>query len=290
MVANTKPCLRLGALAAVHVCAALALGNASGGCGFGDTPPSRANFAGAGDTAGAPGAGTSGGAGGMIAAQGGGPDSTSGSAGTPNSTSAGSSAGGTQGLAGSSGSSATAGSGGSSGSAAGGMSAGGAGHGGSGGSAGSSGNAGTGGAGTVHCADHPLPSKQNWMLTASSSDAGSPPVNATDGDLATRWSTGVSQANDWLQVDFGAETAIDSVKLMLGSNAGDYPRSYEVRVSNTSQNSAVAPLVTGAGQQATDTVIAFTSPAVGRYLFISQIGSINGTWWSVAELNIACTH
>jgi hypothetical protein len=162
---------------------------------------------------------------------------------------------------------------------------------GTGGGAGNTGGAGTGGGGaTVHCSDHPLTSKSTWTLSASSSDAGSPLANALDGNLATRWSTGVPQANDWLQIDFGAVVALDTVTLALGNSPGDYPRAYQARVSDLPNNVAATPLVMGNGQQATDTMIDFTPPAVGRYLLISQTGIASATWWSVAELTVACTH
>jgi hypothetical protein len=187
-----------------------------------------------------------------------------------------------------------AGSGGSAGSAANTAGTGGsAGSAGSGGHAGSSGNGGGGaggGSSTVHCSDHPLTAKSSWVVTSSSADAASPLVNVDDGNVATRWSTGVSQKNDWLQVDFGADVALDAITLVLGNSPGDYPRAYQVRLSESAHNSAATPLASGAGQQAMNTVINLAKPAVGRYLLISQVGSIDGTWWSVAELTLACTH
>jgi hypothetical protein len=188
------------------------------------------------------------------------------------------------------------GSGGSSanaGNAGGGAGGGGAGSAGSGGHAGSPGNGGGGaggGSGTVKCSDHPLSAKSSWVVTSSSADAASPLVNVDDGNVATRWSTGVSQKSDWLQVDFGTDVALDSVTLALGSSPGDYPRAYQVRLSELTHNNAATALASGTGQQATNTVVNLAKPAVGRYLLISQVGSIDGTWWSVAELSLACTH
>ncbi len=142
----------------------------------------------------------------------------------------------------------------------------------------------------MQCSDHPLTAKSSWTITASSADAGSPLVNIDDGNVMTRWSTGVSQMNDWLQVDFGADVALDSITLVLGNSPGDYPRAYQVRLSELTHNNAAPVLASGSGQQATNTVITLAKPALGRYLLISQVGSINGTWWSVAELMLACTH
>jgi hypothetical protein len=162
-----------------------------------------------------------------------------------------------------------------------------------GGAAGVSGVAGTGasggGAGSgVRCADHPLTAKTTWVVTASSSNTNEGPARAIDGNLATRWSTGVSQDNDWFQVDFGTEIALSSVTLRLGSNLGDYPRAYQARLSDAPNDFALTPIVMGSGQQGVDTVLSFP-PAVGRYLLISQVGIANGVWWSIAELLAACS-
>ncbi len=282
--------VRRSALVVAHLCAALALGSAFGGCEAQDTYNPRDSGASSAGSAGVGGAGV-GGSAQAGAGQGGGGAGLSGAsnAGTGGSAQAGSGGsamgGSAHGGGGSGGSSGTAG---SAGNGAGGVSGGGAGQA---GNSGSSGSAGTGGSSSaVHCTDHPIPIKSSWTVTASSADAGSPLVNATDGDVATRWSTGVSQNSDWLQVDFGVPTALDSITLALGSSPGDYPRAYQVRVSNSPQDNAIAPLAMGNGQQATDTVVTFATPALGRYLLISQVGAINGTWWSVAELTLACSH
>jgi|GEM_PF-3077677 hypothetical protein len=190
-------------------------------------------------------------------------------------------------LGGGGGAAGTAGSAGSGGTAGGGT--GGSG-GGSGGRAGSGGGGAGGSSGTVHCSDHPLTAKSSWTITASNTDVGSPLVNIDDGDTGTRWSTGVSQNNDWLQVDFGTDVDLDTITLALGNSPADYPRAYQVRLSELTHNSAATALASGSGQQGVDTVVTLAKPAVGRYLLISQVGSVDGTWWSVAELKLACTH
>jgi hypothetical protein len=164
--------------------------------------------------------------------------------------------------------------------------------------AGNSGKAGAAGAGgsagggaTSACSAHPLSQRSTWIATASSSDNGSPPSNILDGKLDDRWSTGLQQTNaDWLQLDFGAVVGIDRVTLELGNNPSDFPRGYAVRFSNTSNDFAAPVLLSGAGQQATDTLLSFATPVSGRYLLIAQTGSVKALWWSVAEIAIACSH
>jgi hypothetical protein len=167
-----------------------------------------------------------------------------------------------------------------------------AGNGGSVATAGNGGSAGTAGSGgTSPCAAHPLTSKSTWTATASSSENGGPPSHAIDGNINDRWSTGLQQTNaDWLQIDFGAVVSIDQVTLQLGNNPSDFPRGYAVRFSNTSNNFAAPALLTGAGKQATDTVISFAAPVTGRYLLIAQTGMANGLFWSVAEMLVVCSH
>jgi F5/8 type C domain len=166
------------------------------------------------------------------------------------------------------------------------------GSGGNGGNGDHGGNAGAGGgnSGPGDCTEHPLTAKSTWIITASNTSAASPLANIDDGNLLTRWSTGVSQKSDWLQVDFGADVSLDSITLAIGDNSSDYPRAYEMRLSELTQNRSATPLASGKGQEAMDTVIDLPKPALGRYLLISQTGTINGTWWSIAELKVACLH
>ena len=306
------------ARAAFLLCAALAVGTAFGACatqepftplggGGGPAPIAGSGGASAGAAgstvpnaghggdmlsgSGAPAGGASNGGTGGAPAGGGGSSGSAGSASSAGSTQAGS--GGTSGSAGNAGGGAAGGAGMSGG--AGGMSggtggtSGNAGGGTGGSSAGSGGSGGSGGA-AVRCADHPIPATSKWALTASSSSPTWPLANAIDGNVNTRWSTGVDQKSDWLQVDFGVATALDTITLMLGTSPGDYPRAYEVRVSNSSQNTTASALARGNGQQATDTVVSLPTPALGRYLLISQTGSATSIWWSVAELKIGCVH
>jgi hypothetical protein len=222
-----------------------------------------------------------------------------GSGGSASVTPSGGGNGGTNGEAGSAEPASNGGTAANSGSAGNGGTAGGSEVAGSGGTAGSAGKAGPGGAagsaggGAISpCVAHPLTPRSSWIATASSSDNGSPPSNAIDGDLTDRWSTGLQQSNaDWLQLDFGAVVGIDHVILELGANnPTDYPRGYTVRFSNTSNDLAAPVLLSGAGQQATDTVLAFGAPVSGRYLLIAQTGTAKALWWSVAEIAVACSH
>jgi hypothetical protein len=120
---------------------------------------------------------------------------------------------------------------------------------------------------------------------ASSSTTGSDqPDNALDGDLSTRWSTGTSQANgQWFQVDMGTTNIFNKLVLNSANSPNDYPRGYQVFVSNDGVN-WTGPVATGAGAVGTTTINFATQAA--RYIRIVQTGSVSGTFWSIHEFNV----
>jgi hypothetical protein len=122
-----------------------------------------------------------------------------------------------------------------------------------------------------------------WV--ASSSTAGSDsPGNALDGNLATRWSTGGSQVNgQWFQVDMGSVNTFYKIVLNAINLANDYPRDYQVFVSNDGVNWA-SSIATGAGSSGVTTINFATQAA--RYIRINQTGNAPGTFWSIDEFNV----
>ena len=126
-----------------------------------------------------------------------------------------------------------------------------------------------------------------FWVASSSTDGSDNPANALDGSLTTRWSTGTSQASgQWFQVDMGLPNTFNRIVLNNVNSANDYPRGYQVYVSNDGVNwgSAVA---TGTGTSGV-TTINFT-PQAARYIRIIQTGSANGTYWSIDEFNVSAT-
>jgi hypothetical protein len=78
---------------------------------------------------------------------------------------------------------------------------------------------------------------------------------------------------------------------MLGDSPDDYPRGYAARFSSTAIDPAapsVPVLVSGNGVAATDTVLKLPTKATARYALISQTGSAQGHWWSIAEIQAEC--
>ena len=122
--------------------------------------------------------------------------------------------------------------------------------------------------------------RSGWSASASVSNTGEPPSNALDGVFATRWSSGQPQSPDMsFQVDMGKVQSFSSIALDGGASGGDYPRNYQVFVSQdgTSWGNAIA-----SGQGSGDyTVISFSKQSA-RYIKVVLTAS-SGSWWSIAE-------
>ncbi len=127
-----------------------------------------------------------------------------------------------------------------------------------------------------------VPGTYNRLVWAAlSSTAGSDsPANALDGDLTTRWSTGAFQTNgQWFEVDMGSTNTFNKIILNTVNSGGDYPRGYQVSVSNDGLN--WNPVTSGSGSSAI-TTITFSNQAA-RFIRITQTGSSSANFWSIDE-------
>jgi fibronectin type 3 domain-containing protein len=125
--------------------------------------------------------------------------------------------------------------------------------------------------------------RTTWVASSSTTGSDSPD-NALDGNLTTRWSTGTSQVNgQWFQVDMGSASAFYKIVLNAINSANDYPRGYQVYVSNDGVNWA-SPIANGTGSSGVTTITFATQAA--RYIRIIQTGSAPGTFWSIDEFNV----
>lgn len=127
-------------------------------------------------------------------------------------------------------------------------------------------------------------SRVGWVAS-SSTTGGDAPANAIDGVASTRWSTGTGQAaGQWFEVDMGATNTFTKVLLDATASSGDYPRGYQVNVSNDGTNWGNS-LATGNGAPGVIT-ITFAS-TVGRYIRVTQTKSgQTGNYWSIHEFNV----
>ncbi|HVU07210.1 MAG TPA: carbohydrate-binding protein [Verrucomicrobiae bacterium] len=125
---------------------------------------------------------------------------------------------------------------------------------------------------------------RTFWIASSSTSGSDAPGNALDGNLTTRWSTGTSQVNgQWFQVDMGAANTFNKIVLNCINSANDYPRGYQVLVSNDGINWS-GPVAAGTGTSGI-TTITFAAQSA-RYIRIIQTGSVNGTFWSIDEFNV----
>ncbi len=140
----------------------------------------------------------------------------------------------------------------------------------------------------THCADNPISVESSWVPTGSPTDSKYPPSAVIDGTSA-RWTTGIAQAGgEWLQIDFGKPVGIRRVNLQQGMTySNDYPRGYQVVVSDKSQNLQGPVATTGVGMSGVTTTIVLPQVMVGRYLLIEQTDT-SLSWWSVEEIEVSC--
>jgi hypothetical protein len=124
--------------------------------------------------------------------------------------------------------------------------------------------------------------RSEWKVSSSVSTEISNPASAIDGDRRTRWDTGKHQASgEFFQIDLGKEHAVEAIELDYSLSSYDYPRGYELYVSDDAKN--WKRLVSGKGQLST-TKISFAQVKT-RYIKILQTGS-GGNYWSIQELQV----
>lgn len=121
-----------------------------------------------------------------------------------------------------------------------------------------------------------------WTASASSTEAGSSAAYALDWNTGTRWSSGASQTGgQWFQVDMGSKKVIDQITFETKTtDKWDYPRAYQVQVSNDGSNWTTVASDKGFGWR---TVVTF-DPQFAQYIRINQTGAAS-EWWSIAEFH-----
>lgn len=120
--------------------------------------------------------------------------------------------------------------------------------------------------------------------SVSASNATGEAKAAIDGDIKSRWSTNTPMVKgQWFQIDMGWESEITKITLDAGSSAGDFPRLYEVFVSNNPENWG-DPVAKGEGKGAVTEIVC--QPKSGRYVRIVQNGKADGAYWSIHELKV----
>ncbi|MBP1962938.1 discoidin domain-containing protein [Paenibacillus aceris] len=120
--------------------------------------------------------------------------------------------------------------------------------------------------------------RTGWEATSSSGK----PQGAIDGNMYSRWDTGVAQApGQFYQVDMKTAYTINRILLRCEGSPNDYPRKYEVYVS-TDGNHWSQAVASGTGSSVLD--IRF-SPQFARFIKIVQTMKA-GNYWSIHDLQI----
>jgi mono/diheme cytochrome c family protein len=128
----------------------------------------------------------------------------------------------------------------------------------------------------------PLTNKTEWTVSASHQSSKAP--LAIDGDIKTRYDTGVPQVPGmWFEIELPKTATVSGLELDAAESARDYPRGYEVAMSDDGKTWN-PPVAKGTGTGATTEI--FFPPAKGKFIRITQTGSVDGLYWSIHELNI----
>jgi hypothetical protein len=124
--------------------------------------------------------------------------------------------------------------------------------------------------------------RTGWSFTASSNAGAVAAVS--DGNANSRWATEQTQRDgQFFQVDMGSVKAFNRIVLDSTKNPNDYPRSYQVWLSNDGQNWR-GPIVDKLGDRAI-TDINFADQSA-RFVRIEQNGVSAQNWWSIDEINL----
>lgn len=124
--------------------------------------------------------------------------------------------------------------------------------------------------------------RTEWKVSSNRNNEANYPGNAIDGDRRTRWDTGKHQASgEYFQIDLGKEHSLEAVELDYTLSPYDYPRGYELYVSDDSKS--WKQIASGKGKLE-KTKIGF-SKVKARYIKILQTGS-GGNYWSIQELQV----
>ncbi|MFE1665739.1 discoidin domain-containing protein [Microbacterium sp. P02] len=122
--------------------------------------------------------------------------------------------------------------------------------------------------------------RSTWKITASE---GSAPTNALDGDVTSRWTTGVAQnPGQEIEADLGALVTLNNVSIDTARDAtdeGDWARGYRLDVSRDGVLWSTVAVGVGSVKA---TNIGFTAQAL-RFFRLTQTGTAL-QWWSVGEL------
>lgn len=130
----------------------------------------------------------------------------------------------------------------------------------------------------------PVLNDSRMTATASVTGSGSAPAGALDGDVNTRWTTGIAQQpGQSFTVSLGSAVNVNKVLLDSGpTSVNDYPASYQLWTSTDGAN--YTEYADGSGNGRFTTITPWMG-VTARYLKITQTGT-SSNWWSIAGLSV----
>lgn len=120
--------------------------------------------------------------------------------------------------------------------------------------------------------------------TVSSTQAGHPSGDAVDGSIETRWAADFLGYPAWITVDLGADTTIDTVKV-LWEDA--YASSYTVQTAPASAPGTFTVRATHTGITNAREVVSSFSPVSCRYVKINATAGTGNNMVSIWDINIS---
>jgi hypothetical protein len=129
----------------------------------------------------------------------------------------------------------------------------------------------------------------NWNVSANVSNPGNPPINAVDGNPATRWSTGGAQGpGQYYEIDFRGYVQLSQITINSAGSAGDYARGIELAVSDDDVDFSRVIAAVSVDVPPLNDIITIDFPLhSARFLRLNETGAA-GNWWSIHELTLAC--
>ncbi|WP_162927002.1 cellulase family glycosylhydrolase [Flavobacterium psychrotrophum] len=128
--------------------------------------------------------------------------------------------------------------------------------------------------------------RSQWVAGATSTYPGTNVESVFDNDPATRWASGLAQLPDGSQyfiVDMARPTLFNRVSFEAADFTGDYARGYKIEVSDNALTWEVVTTGTGNVQ---NIYVQLPNIYLKRYVKITQTGTSNSNFWSIAEFNV----
>ena len=124
--------------------------------------------------------------------------------------------------------------------------------------------------------------RTSWSLSTNRNAADT--FFAIDDNASTRWTTQQAQRDgQYFEVDFNSTNTFNQVVLDTSGSSNDYPREYELQVSN--DGSRWTTVASAEPDASGITTINFSS-RTATHIRIEQLGSDNRYWWSIHEMNV----